>query len=187
MLSSLRARRLDMYTFRRAFIIGALMVAAFLTGIGSAWAGGYRHHGPHHGYHAHSRFSFGLNYAYPPPYWRSHAYYPAYRPYYAPAYGPGWGGGAISLGYGSGGHHGSWGVGLTLPLSFGPRYAPPPAPVAVPSVPSTAQQGSGECLQVREYQTEIVIGGKTVPAYGDACLQPDGSWKQVTGPFAADY
>jgi len=49
------------------------------------------------------------------------------------------------------------------------------------------RQPTADCLQVREYQTEIVVGGRTVPAYGDACLQPDGSWTQVTGPFAADY
>lgn len=46
------------------------------------------------------------------------------------------------------------------------------------SVP--AQQVSythGTCLQEREYQTTITVGNETVPAYGTACLQPDGSWK----------
>jgi hypothetical protein len=33
------------------------------------------------------------------------------------------------------------------------------------------------CLQSREYTTTIEIGGESVPAYGQACLQPDGSWK----------
>jgi surface antigen len=28
----------------------------------------------------------------------------------------------------------------------------------------------------REYQTEILVGGELVPGYGQACLQPDGSW-----------
>ncbi|MDG1857610.1 MAG: hypothetical protein P8I94_00820 [Emcibacteraceae bacterium] len=32
------------------------------------------------------------------------------------------------------------------------------------------------CLQTREYTTTIDIGGESVPAYGQACLQPDGSW-----------
>jgi hypothetical protein len=36
------------------------------------------------------------------------------------------------------------------------------------------------CLQAREYQTTVVVGGKNVPAYGTACLQPDGSWKRDT-------
>ncbi len=29
----------------------------------------------------------------------------------------------------------------------------------------------------REYQTEVIVGGKTENAYGTACRQPDGSWK----------
>jgi len=29
----------------------------------------------------------------------------------------------------------------------------------------------------REYTTEILVGGKLVPAYGTACYQVDGSWK----------
>ncbi|MFQ5355774.1 MAG: hypothetical protein ACE5DY_04660 [Mariprofundaceae bacterium] len=33
------------------------------------------------------------------------------------------------------------------------------------------------CLQTREYQTRIIIGGRGVEAYGTACLQADGSWK----------
>ncbi len=33
------------------------------------------------------------------------------------------------------------------------------------------------CLQTREYTTTIIIEGKTVEAYGNRCLQPDGSWR----------
>jgi len=29
----------------------------------------------------------------------------------------------------------------------------------------------------REYQTDVIIGGKTEHAYGTACRQPDGTWK----------
>ncbi|MBL4800469.1 MAG: hypothetical protein JKY45_01160 [Emcibacter sp.] len=36
---------------------------------------------------------------------------------------------------------------------------------------------NNSCLQVREYQTTITVGGQTVPAYGQSCLQADGSWK----------
>ena len=32
------------------------------------------------------------------------------------------------------------------------------------------------CLMTREYQTQVVVGGRLVPGYGYACLQPDGSW-----------
>jgi VCBS repeat-containing protein len=33
------------------------------------------------------------------------------------------------------------------------------------------------CLQQREYNTKIMVGGKQVNGYGTACLQPDGSWR----------
>jgi len=42
------------------------------------------------------------------------------------------------------------------------------------------------CQQVREYQTQVVIGGKTRDAYGTACLQPDGSWKQFPAQLAPE-
>jgi surface antigen len=31
----------------------------------------------------------------------------------------------------------------------------------------------------REYQQEIVVGGKAQQGYGQACRQPDGSWKII--------
>ena len=34
----------------------------------------------------------------------------------------------------------------------------------------------GRCVQTREYQTRITVGGETRPAYGTACLMPDGQW-----------
>ncbi len=40
-----------------------------------------------------------------------------------------------------------------------------------------AQPQDSSCLQVREYQTTITVGGQSVPAYGQSCLQQDGSWK----------
>jgi hypothetical protein len=48
-----------------------------------------------------------------------------------------------------------------------------------PAYPAQTQQQANDnsCLQTREYTSEINIGGQTVPAYGQACLQPDGSWK----------
>ncbi|MBE0617505.1 MAG: glycine zipper 2TM domain-containing protein [Proteobacteria bacterium] len=39
----------------------------------------------------------------------------------------------------------------------------------------TYQVASGEYC--REYQTEVIVGGKKESAYGTACRQPDGSWK----------
>ena len=70
-----------------------------------------------------------------------------------------------------------------------PVYAPQPVynnqPVytnqqqgAAPSYQYQPQQAqNSSCLQTREYTTTIEVGGQTVPAYGQACLQPDGSWK----------
>jgi hypothetical protein len=170
-----------MRTSRHTQCLTVVLAAVLLAGVTSAWAGGPRHHRHHHG---HSGVSWGFSIGYPSPWWP--AYRSAYGYYPAPGYGPGYTG-SIGIGYGSGGHHGGWGVGLTLPLFLGPRFAPPPPAVVVPSTQAKARQPAVDCLQVREYQTEIVIGGRTVPAYGDACLQPDGSWEQVTGPFAADY
>ncbi len=40
-----------------------------------------------------------------------------------------------------------------------------------------AQNNNASCRQIREYQTTITVGGQSVPAYGQSCLQPDGSWK----------
>ena len=38
----------------------------------------------------------------------------------------------------------------------------------------TYQSGNSYC---REFQNDVVIGGKSEKAYGTACRQPDGSWK----------
>ncbi len=51
-----------------------------------------------------------------------------------------------------------------------PVYIQPPAQ-------PRNQYASSSCLQVREYQTTITVGGQNVPAYGQSCLQPDGTWK----------
>lgn len=38
--------------------------------------------------------------------------------------------------------------------------------------------GASTCLQEREYQMKVIVGGKEADAYGTACLQPDGSWQR---------
>lgn len=70
------------------------------------------------------------------------------------------------------------------------RWAPPPArreteesprdrPAWAPnSFPNEA------CLVVREYQTTIIIDGQEKPAYGPACLKPDGTWLQGSARVA---
>jgi len=51
----------------------------------------------------------------------------------------------------------------------GPAYTPPPVSYRY-SNPNVS------CLQEREYQMTVLVGGKEAQAYGTACLQPDGSW-----------
>lgn len=158
----------------------ACLLAALVAFSAPAWAGG-GHHGRHHGYGDHWSVGIGLNFGYPGPYpggyyGPPYRYYPAY-PYAYPAYGP-----RIGIGYSSGWHD-AFGVSLSLPLYFGPRYAPP-QPVLVPAPQAVSRQVPDDCTPTREYQTEIVIGDEVVPAWGTACLQPDGSWRVLSGPFA---
>lgn len=169
----------------RTVLIAVALVAALETGILAA--DDDRHHGGHHGYDDYDSFGWGVSLGYPllygGGYGPGYGYYPGYGPGYP--YGPyadGYGG-SIGLGYSSWGHHDNWGLSLSLPLYFGPRYAPPPAPVLVPAPQPASRQPPAGCLQVREYQTEVVIDGQTVPAWGQACLQADGSWKIISGPF----
>lgn len=134
-------------------------------------------------------YTLGVRYGYRPPYWGPYRPgYPYYHPgYYRPPYGPYLPpyGGSIGFGYGSGYHGDAFSLFFSVPLWFGPRYAPAPPPtMLVPSVKGGTQALPPDCLQLREYQTEIVIGGEKVPAYGTACLQADGSWRIVSGPFA---
>ncbi len=51
----------------------------------------------------------------------------------------------------------------------------PPSRIAPVRQRATLPPG---CLMIREYQTRIIIGGREVEAYGDACMQPDGSWRR---------
>ena len=55
-----------------------------------------------------------------------------------------------------------------------PVYQSPPPAATLP--PSGLPPG---CGHTREFQTQIVIDGRTVPAYGTACQMPDGTWRQL--------
>ena len=168
-----------MSAFRHVSRFSVFLLATLLASA-PVWAGGGRH-GGHYSYDDHFSLGIGLNFGYPggyygPPY----RYYPAYPYAYGPAYG-----GRIGIGYRSG-YHDAWGLSFSLPLYFGPRYDPPPAPVLAPAPQVAAQQVLADCRVTREYQTEITVGGKTVPAWGTACLQADGSWRVLSGPFAEE-
>jgi hypothetical protein len=60
-----------------------------------------------------------------------------------------------------------------------PAYYPPASTAPPPSTGTRYETTTpvGPCLQQREYQTKITVGGKQVQGYGTACLQPDGSWR----------
>lgn len=67
-------------------------------------------------------------------------------------------------------------------------YYPPASPVSRQGYTTTPYQydgGEGGCLQEREYQNKVIIGGKAVDAYGTACLQPDGSWRYGPAQLAS--
>ena len=66
-----------------------------------------------------------------------------------------------------------------------PRYVPRPGPI--PQRISQPAPPSNSCLQTREYQTVVIIGGQEREAYGTACLQPDGSWLQGPATPVPDY
>jgi hypothetical protein len=50
---------------------------------------------------------------------------------------------------------------------------PPPPPVAVAPAPQVIGQ---DC---REFTAPVTVNGQSVEATGEACLQPDGTWKVV--------
>jgi hypothetical protein len=50
-----------------------------------------------------------------------------------------------------------------------------------------AAYGTTTCLQEREYQTSVFVGGRRVEAYGRACLQADGSWRRGPAITAPQY
>jgi len=174
-----------MSTLRHPMRFSALLVALVvaLVATSPAWAGGR-----HHGYGDRWSVGIGLNFGYPGPYpggyyGPPYRYYPAYPYAYGPAYG-----GRIGIGYRSGfgsGWYDGFGVSLSLPLYFGPRYAPPqPVLVPAPQPRVVTREVYSDCAPTREYQTEIVVAGEVVPAWGTACLQADGSWRVLSGPFA---
>lgn len=56
-----------------------------------------------------------------------------------------------------------------VPFAFSP-------PLPFPSFFAAPTIGQSSCYQ---YQTTIIIAGQPQPAFGTACLQPDGTWRLV--------
>lgn len=57
-------------------------------------------------------------------------------------------------------------------------YAPPP-PQPVEAMPASPVYQNSAGQTCREYQLTVHVGGTSQPAYGTACLQPDGTWRIV--------
>lgn len=82
---------------------------------------------------------------------------------------------------------------MTGPVMTGPLPSPfPTAPYPAAPYPAAEAayatgpvppgpdriEGAPDCLVVREYTSEIEVGGEPVEGYGYACLKPDGSWQR---------
>jgi hypothetical protein len=79
-------------------------------------------------------------------------------------------------------HHFFFHHGFFRPFFFfgTPFFAPVPIavypPLPYPAYAYEQAPGAGSCYQ---YQTTIIIDGQPTPAWGTACLQPDGTWRTV--------
>jgi len=68
----------------------------------------------------------------------------------------------------------------TVPATVPAPWPPAEAGYATGPVPPGPDRigGTPDCLVVREYTTEIEVGGEPVEGYGYACLKADGSWQR---------
>ena len=148
-----------------AICLFSLGFLAATSSPGEAGGYGYKRHFGHHHHFGHRRH-----------------YGHGYRRHYGPRF---------FFGFSNYGHRRHFGYRRHYPGYYAPYprviYRPPPvqyvtpAPVTV-APPAVQQQPVAQlpegCRMVREYQTQITVGGKLVDAYGDACLMPDGSWER---------
>jgi hypothetical protein len=160
-------------------VVATAVIATMLGVSAGAWADGGRHHGGGQGHYAYER---GHHHKQRPVH---KGYYRGYPRSYAGRYkhrhnddddqenlliGLLMGG---LVGYAMGSHQQSYdyGAGSYPPATIQPQASYPAPQPGFGSGPSN-------CLQEREYQTKVIVGGKQVDAYGTACLQPDGSWRR---------
>ena len=68
-----------------------------------------------------------------------------------------------------------------------PVYRQPAYRRPAPAYRQPVRPAGAQCLQEREYQTRVLIGGEEVDAYGTACLQPDGSWRQGPATVVPEF
>lgn len=129
-------------------LVGAALMAA--TGVQNTWAGG-RYGGDRH-YHA----PYGHYYPRYDGHWRRYNSNDDEKLIYGLLVGG-------LFGYVIGNSQ------QQAPTYSAPAYVPPETRYPATDPAST-------CLQEREYQMTVIVGGKEAQAYGTACLQPDGSW-----------
>lgn len=58
-----------------------------------------------------------------------------------------------------------------------------PVPVTVPQAAqadTTSISDAEDGRYCREYQKQVTVGGKQQDSYGRACMQPDGSWEEIS-------
>ena len=71
-------------------------------------------------------------------------------------------------------------VGGLFGYVIGNANQPEPVQQSIYTPPASTHYSPGAsvntCLQEREYQMKVIVGGREADAYGTACLQPDGSW-----------
>ena len=163
-----------MNRFFKNIAVAATVVATGLATAGGAWADGGRHHGgyghqkhEHRGHYKHRSIHKGYHRGYPRSYkHRSHNGDDDENLLIGLVVGG-------LVGYAIGKHQQTYDYGTnSLPpaSSRSQEYYPVPQ--------SSYSPGNATCLQEREYQTTVIVGGKEVDAYGTACLQPDGSWRR---------
>jgi hypothetical protein len=162
----------------RTGIVASAVLGMILGTSAEALADGGRHHGGGHGHYGYER--------------GHHKHHPVRKGHYR-AYPRSYGGhhkhrhdddddqenlligilvGGL-VGYAMGSHQQTYDYGVD-------RYPPasPQPQEYYPAPQSSYSYGAASCLQEREYQTKVMVGGKQVDAYGTACLQPDGSWRR---------
>ena len=124
---------------------------------------GHKHHFGH-GHHFRQLYFYGYAHYYGP------RHYYAYKDYYLPYYiTPYWTGYAQPRG-----QYIQPQVTYVQPIVDYQRAVPPRFPLPP------------GCRMIREYQTRVAVGGKYVDAYGDACLQANGSWKRGPAKIVPD-
>jgi hypothetical protein len=157
----------------RSLLAAVVALSMAMPGIASAdRRGGHGGHGYGGGGYKHG-YSHGYKGGYPGRYYGYRGYPYGYYNYYNNDndYDDLW------LGLAVGGILGYAINGAQHPYDYYPRAQRQAYPVESPAI------SDDTCLQEREYQSTVVVGGKNVPAYGTACLQPDGSWRR--GPAQA--